>query len=100
MTIKTTGKSYQQNASQVMSIDAVFNARRGKAIANLASQDFSLPDDEPFIIKNDNDDVVILEVKYIDGDDTWVSTKFQVGWNPDIVKAIKTTATGGALLWG
>lgn len=53
MAIRTTGKSYQQNASQIMSIDAVFNARRGKVITNLATADFSLLDDELFIIKND-----------------------------------------------
>jgi len=69
------------------------------SISNLASQNFSLTNYKPFLIKNDGDDNVTLEVKPYKGS-AWVETVFAPGWNPEIVKEIKSTANGGTLLWG
>lgn len=68
-----------------------------EAVTNLATADFVPTTSTPFLIKNDGTDAVTLEVKYANGTD-WISTKFQVGWNPDVVKAIKTNATAGITL--
>jgi len=69
------------------------------AVTDLETDNFSLPDDAPFVIKNDNDEPVTLEVIPAGGS-AFVETVMAVGWNPEIVKEIKTTAGGGSLLWG
>lgn len=69
------------------------------AVTNLESANFDLANDHPFLIKNDGTETVTLEVMPLHGTD-YVSTKFAVGWNPEIVKAIKKTSGGGTLLWG
>ena len=65
------------------------------AIGGLDRQNF-LSEDVPFNIKNDGDESVTLEVNL------WgmplgefVSTKFDPGWNPEIVREIKQTVTNG-----
>lgn len=68
-------------------------------IANLASADFYLPDNIPFLLKNDNPTDVILEVIPAGGD-SYVETNFGQGWNPELIKAIKLNVDGGSLLWG
>jgi len=68
-------------------------------IADLASADFSLPDNVPFLLKNDNPTDVILEVMPAGGN-SYVETNFGQGWNPELIKAIKTNVDGGSLLWG
>ena len=57
--------------------------------------------DVPFCIKNDGDAAVILEVNL------WgmpkgelISTRFETGWNPEIVREIKKTSINATLLWG
>lgn len=75
----------------------VMQIGNAEAVTNLATQDFVPTTGTPFLIKNDGDSAVTLEVKYANGTD-WVSTVFQVGWNPDMVKAIKTNATAGITL--
>lgn len=65
----------------------------GNAFAiDVSENDFEPSENTPFLIKNDSDDTVTLEVKYADGTD-WISTKFKVGWNEDLVKAVKTNVT-------
>jgi len=65
----------------------------GNAFAiDVSTADFVPTENTPFLIKNDGEDTVTLEVKYADGTD-WISTKFKVGWNEDLVKAVKTNVT-------
>jgi len=59
---------------------------------DVSTTDFVPTENTPFLIKNDGEDTVTLEVKYADGTD-WISTKFKVGWNEDLVKAVKTNVT-------
>ena len=59
------------------------------AITNLGTADFTLSGNKVFCIKNENDDAVSLEVKPADGSD-YVATKFNPGWNIELVKAVKT----------
>lgn len=68
-------------------------------VVGLGEADFTMEDSLPFLIKNDNEESVTLEVIPAGGED-YVETIFAVGWNPEIVKAIKTTQSGGSLLWG
>jgi hypothetical protein len=68
-------------------------------VTNLSSANFSLSGNHPFLIKNDGEAAVTLEVMPESGS-AYVSTVFQVGWNPEIVKSIKKTSGGGTLLWG
>lgn len=71
-------------------------------IEDLANADFQLVDGQPFNVKNDGDNPVILAVQLAgmnDGD--FVETTFEVGWNPEIVKTIKATSLSGInLKWG
>ena len=68
-------------------------------VTNLASKNFKLSQNAPFLIKNDNADEVILEVMPRHGT-AFVSTKFAPGWNPEIVTEIKKASAKGDLLWG
>lgn len=57
--------------------------------------------EEPFCIKNDGDTAVILEVNLWGmAEGEFVATRFEVGWNPEIVREIKATSQTNALLWG
>lgn len=67
---------------------------------DLSGGDFSLPDGQCFNIKNDGTQAVILEVQ-LPGMDHTVETRFEVGWNPEIVKVVKQTSQLGLTLkWG
>jgi hypothetical protein len=66
-------------------------------VTNLAAADFKLTDNLPFVIKNDGADAVTLSVMPLNGS-TYISTVFQVGWNPEIVKAIQLNAGAGITL--
>lgn len=63
---------------------------------------FSMPDGQCFNIKNDGDEPVILSVRLAgmkDGD--FIETKFDCGWNPEIVRAIAPgSLTDTNLKWG
>jgi hypothetical protein len=61
-------------------------------VANLAVADFSLPDNALFMLKNDGPAQIELEVKLANSD-AWILTKFDPGWNPEILKAIKINAS-------
>ena len=63
---------------------------------------FSLPDGQCFLIKNDGESAVTLEVQLAGmTDGMFVATRFDVGWNPEIVRVVKQAPTTGAnLKWG
>lgn len=78
-------------------------ARMG-SISNLGTQDFQMPDGMAFNIKNDGESAVVLEVQLagMDDDET-ITTLFEVGWNPEIVKrVVKSTSLPNTvnLKWG
>ena len=63
------------------------------AVTGLSDGDFSLSDGQPFNIKNDGISPVELEVQLAGmPDGTTIKTKFDCGWNPEIVKVIKATS--------
>jgi hypothetical protein len=74
-------------------------ARMG-IIENLLNADFSLTDGNSFLIKNDGDDPVELEVQLAAMGDEFISTIFDTGWNPEIVRKIKQTSDEVNLKWG
>lgn len=58
---------------------------------SLTNGAFRLPGNVPFNIKNDGTESVTLQVtldKMADGE--YVTTKFEPGWNPEIVKEVKS----------
>jgi len=57
--------------------------------------------DVPFCVKNDGETAVTLEVNLWGmSDGEFVATRFETGWNPEIVREIKQNTTTNALLWG
>lgn len=78
-------------------------ARMG-SIGNLGTTDFQIADGMTFNIKNDGESAVMLEVQLAGMDDgETVTTLFEVGWNPEIVKrVVKSTSLpdGVNLKWG
>lgn len=71
-------------------------------IKGLENGDFSLPDGMCFNLKNDGTTPVELTVQLAQmGDGSFVTTKFDVGWNPEIIKVVKQTSHLIAnLKWG
>jgi hypothetical protein len=80
------------------------SAQIGKmgVIDNLQESNFSLPDGQCFNVKNDGTQAVSLEVQLPGmNDGETIETKFEVGWNPEIVKVVKQTSLSGInLKWG
>ena len=65
-------------------------------VTNLANANFSLSDGQPFNVKNDGNTYVYLEVRLAGMNaGEFVSTRFDVGWNPEIVKEVKKTSLAG-----
>ncbi len=57
--------------------------------------------DTPFCVKNDGESAVVLEVNLWGmPDNEFVATRFDTGWNPEIVREIKSTSQTTSLLWG
>lgn len=57
--------------------------------------------DTPFCVKNDGETAVTLEVNLWGMEPgVFVSTRFEVGWNPEIVREIKQSSTTAPLIWG
>ena len=57
--------------------------------------------DTPFCIKNDGETAVVLEVNLWGmPEGAFIATRFETGWNPEIVREIKATSQTNALLWG
>ena len=89
----TTTRSGCQVSEQIGKMGAINTLQNGK---------FSLPDGQIFNIKNDGDEAVQLEVQLAGMDDNeFITTTFEVGWNPEIVKAIKSESVENLdLKWG
>jgi len=57
--------------------------------------------DTPFCVKNDGEAAVVLEVNLWGmPEGEFIATRFETGWNPEIVREIKSTSQKTALLWG
>lgn len=57
--------------------------------------------DEPFCIKNDGETAVTLEVNLWGmPEGKFIQTRFEVGWNPEIVREVKYQSSLTGLLWG
>lgn len=69
------------------------------AVTGLSAANFSLPKKTNFLIKNDGEEAVTLEVLPAIGS-AWVETVFQPGWNPEIVQMIRKNSEELTLLWG
>lgn len=62
------------------------------AITDLTSENFKL--DIPFNLKNDGETAITLEVNlYGMEPGVFVETRFEVGWNPEILREIKMDAS-------
>ncbi len=69
-------------------------------IDNLINGNFKI-EEIPFNIKNDGETAVVLEVNLWGMEPgVFVSTRFETGWNPEIVREIKQTSINATLLWG
>lgn len=67
---------------------------------DIATGDFTMTDGQAFCIKNDGDAAVFLNVK-LAGMDGFINTRFDCGWNPEIVKAVAQDASVVSnLKWG
>ncbi len=56
--------------------------------------------DTPFCVKNDGE-AVMLEVNLWGmPEGEFITTRFETGWNPEIVREIKETSQTIALIWG
>jgi hypothetical protein len=70
-------------------------------IINLVDSNFSLPAKTPFLIKNDGNECVSLEIRLIGmPEGTFIQTKFEVGWNPELIREIKQTSEVATLKYG
>jgi hypothetical protein len=80
------------------------SAQIGKmgVIDNLQESNFSLPDGQCFNVKNDGLQPVKLQIQLAGmADGEFIETTFEVGWNPEIVKAVKQTSLSSTnLKWG
>lgn len=57
--------------------------------------------DVPFCVKNDGEAAVVLEVNLWGmPEGEFIATRFETGWNQEIVREIKETSSKTALLWG
>jgi hypothetical protein len=81
----------------------VVNPQIGKigVIDNLNNGNFA-KEDTPFNVKNDGETSVVLEVNLWGMEPgEFVSTRFETGWNPEIVREFKQTSLANlTLLWG
>lgn len=60
-------------------------------ITDLGTADFTLPEGMAFLIKNEGTTDVTLEVIPAASElETYQPVKFSPGWNPELVRAIKT----------
>ena len=57
--------------------------------------------DVPFCVKNDGETAIELEVNLWGMEPgEFVQTRFETGWNPEIIREIKYSSQATALLWG
>jgi hypothetical protein len=71
-------------------------------IDGLQNGNFSLPDGQCFNMKNDGTQSVALQVQLPGmASGEFVETKFEIGWNPEIIKVVKQTSLSNInLKWG
>lgn len=71
-------------------------------IKGLENGDFSLLDGMCFNLKNDGTTPVELTVQLAEMEEgDFVTTRFDVGWNPEIIKVVRQTSQpSGSLKWG
>lgn len=70
-------------------------------INDLTTADFSLQNDTGFLIKNDEEISVELDVTLLGMEKgEFVFTKFKPGWNPELVKCVKQNLSGMDLKYG
>lgn len=69
-------------------------------IEGLSTGNFKM-EDTPFNIKNDGETAVVLEANLWGMEPgKFVATRFEIGWNPEIVREIKQTSINATLVWG
>lgn len=57
--------------------------------------------DTPFCVKNDGEGAVVLKVNLWGmPEGEFISTRFETGWNPEIIREIKESSLATALIWG
>ena len=57
--------------------------------------------DTPFCLKNDGEAAIVLEVNLWGmPEGEFISTRFETGWNPEIIREIKETSSATTLIWG
>ena len=80
------------------------SAQIGKmgVITNFTNANFALADGQCFNVKNDGLQPVKLQIQLAGmADGEFIETTFEVGWNPEIVKAVKQTSLSSInLKWG
>ena len=80
------------------------SAQIGKmgVITNLTNANFALADGQCFNVKNDGLQPVKLQIQLAGmANGEFIETTFEVGWNPEIVKAVKQTSLSSInLKWG
>lgn len=70
------------------------------AVTGLSTGNFKI-EGIPFNVKNDGEAAVVLEVNLWGMEPgEFVATRFEVGWNPEIVREIKQTSINATLIWG
>jgi len=70
-------------------------------IGDLNNANFSIPG-TPFNLKNDGETAVVLSVNlWSMPKGEFIITRFETGWNPEIIREIKQTSLSGLnLKWG
>jgi hypothetical protein len=88
------------------------NSRSGEMVSpqvakmgtiSIASGNFKLENGQSFLIKNDGDSPVFLNVKLaaMDDNDDYVTTRIDCGWNPELIKEVAQDASLNVnLKWG
>jgi hypothetical protein len=70
-------------------------------ITNVSSDDFTIENENIFLIKNEGDEPVSLDVVLSGDRNTVINVLFYPGWNPELVRVIKqTSANVSNLKWG
>lgn len=78
-----------------------FEINKFGVISDLDTANFILKPGQPFKIKNDGSEAATLEVRLSKMEEgQFVSTKFDLGWNPENVVEVKSTAASVTLKWG
>lgn len=86
-------RSGEQTSQQIGNMGVIGSLKKGA---------FSLPDGACFNIKNEGASAVELSVQLAGmKDGEFITTKFDPGWNPEIVRVVKQSPLDGInLKWG